>query len=179
MPTVIPNDALKSVLLKTYMYNYKNSSDDVSVVLFEGAPPSKADLIANVDSWHADGWAVFTSGIKTWITDTHGTPELATCTFSDFYYQEHTEFTKVKLSFSRRPELFTPTANGTAGWFMIICNSGNGAFTGGYVRYAAVGTVGALGSGADLELSNPVISTTQELKINDITIDFNIQGVIS
>lgn len=179
MPTVIPNDALKAVLLKNQIFDIDNNFEHITFSFFTGAAPAKADLEAAVDSWHSHGWAQIGPNFLDWIVNTHGSTELLTGQYTNFQYQEHVNFTTVKFGFSRREELFYPSADGTAGWFIIILHNEGNPYNNDTVRFAAVGSVGAIGSGADLELTDTALLTSKAIKLNDISIDFNIQGVIS
>lgn len=179
MPTVIPNRAMKSVLLKNTIVDINNNLEDVTISLFTGTPPTKADLVANVDSWHSNGWAKPSSGFIDWITGTHGSTELVRQRYSNFSYIEHIDFTTVRFCFSRSTDVSTPLADGLVGWFLMLQHDEATSYTGADVRSAAVGTVGLIGSGADMEVTDTNIVTTKPFKFNDIQIDFNIQGVSS
>lgn len=177
MAKAIPNEALKSALMKDGFADVNTRGEDIICSIFTGTMPLKADLIPHLN-YFTDGWVHF-NGVLTHVTTTLGMTELVRCEYNDFTQREHLAATKVRFNLSKRSELFTPNADGVAGWFLLFeQDEGTAYATNRVVRWGVVGTVGLPGSGADLILPDVNITVARPFRLNDITVNPNIQGTI-
>lgn len=177
MGKAIPNEALKSALIKDGMADINNRGEDIIVSFFTGTAPLKSELIPHLQ-YFTDGWVHFNS-VLNHITTTLGETELCRVEYNDFTYREHLEANKIRFNMSKRGDLFTPLADGVAGWFLMFeQDEGTAYATNRVVRWGCVGTVGLPESGADLILADTTFSTSRRFRMNDVTINANIQGTV-
>lgn len=177
MPKIIPNNSFKAALLKTMVYDISNRNEHISFIFMDGTLPTKPDLLSCIESYHEHGWPVLNSTFRTNVEALGGgTNVLMQGTYSNFTYQEHLEPQKVRMFLSKRTERFTPDLAGTAGWFVMGFGPAGAMFTTANYYWLVAGSIGAIGSGADLELTNPVLDPSVPVKLNDITFNYNIIG---
>lgn len=177
MGKVIPNEALKSAMMKDGFADINNRAEDCICSIFTGTMPPKTELLPHLQ-YFTDGWVHFNSVID-YVTNTRGDTELIRAEFNNFAQREHLSATKMRFNFSKRTEIFTPLADGVAGWFLLSEQNEGGAYaTNQVVRWGVVGTVGLPGSGADLIMQDTNIVTSKEFRLNDIVVNPNIQGTL-
>lgn len=180
MPKIIPNNSFKSSLLKTMVADSTNRNDEITFAIMQGSLPSKEDLLGCVDSYHAHGWPYFNASFRTNMEALgSGNTVLLTGSYINFLYQEHLEPEKVRMYFSKRSERFNPDVAGTAGWFFIQYGAAQTMFQNNPSYWAVAGSIGAVGSGADMELSNVELDPSIPFKLSDITLNFSINGRIA
>lgn len=177
MPKIIPNDSFKAALLKTMVYDISNRQDNISFSIMNGPMPSKEDLLSCIANYHTHGWPTFNAAMKTNIEALNGgTQILVSGGLSAFTYQEHLEPEKVRMFFSKRTERFTPDFAGQAGWFILAYGTNTSMFANKTAYWSVAGSIGAYGSGADMELMDVNIDPSVPFKLNDVTLNYNIIG---
>jgi hypothetical protein len=178
MGIAIPNENLKSALLKDGPADRGNLGEDIIISLFTGAMPAKTDMLAAA-RYHSDGWQ-YPDNLLAWMTGPHGSTELLRMEWNDFTFREHLAATKIKFNLSKRSESFDGLADGIAGWFfMMEQDEGTAYASNRLLRWAVVGTVGIAGSGADLIIPDPNILISKKYRGNDVSIKFGITGAIA
>lgn len=168
------NDDFRASALKRFWENYGNSTDSVTVRLFDGTMPTYTELegYANGVTHHADGWMV-TSEFNANMLAGGSYTNLLSLTYTNLTNRRLTTQKQMDFFLSQRAESAFGLADGsTATWFWMFQHvDGN---PDSYSYWHIFGTVGGIESGADLEMTDPVIDTTRSYKLNDITVNFNI-----
>lgn len=174
MQNIEINDDFRAMMLKRYWESYGNTADSVSVILFDGTMPTKEEMDAMVvGTTHVDGW-VYTNYLNTNLANA-GYNQLLNIHFPNMTQRRLVTQTQMEFLFSQREETSFGLDDGkTATWFWMYQHP-DGYPTGSVAYWNVVGTVGAVDSGADMELQDPVISTSRRHKMNDVTIQFDLQ----
>ena len=180
MPKIIPNNSFKASLLKTMVADSTNRNDEITFAIMQGTLPSREDLLSCIGTYHAHGWPYLNAGFRTNMEALgSGNTVLMTGAYTNFLYQEHLEPEKVRMYFSKRSERFNADVAGTAGWFILQYGAATAMFNNSTTYWAVAGTVGAVGSGADLELSDVELDPAVPFKLSDVTLNFSIKGRIA
>ena len=175
MQNIEINDDFKAVMLKRYWECYGNSADSISVVLFDGVPPTQAEMEAMVanTTLHADGW-VYAGQLLTELTNA-GYTQLLNLEYANMTQRRLVTQTQLELLFSQRSETaFGLTDDKTATWFWVYQHPDNNP-TGSVAYWNISGTVGEVDSGADMEIQSTLISTSRRHKMNDVVVRFDLQ----
>lgn len=153
------------------------------IMMFDGTPLSKADFEAALYS------ATSGSGIMEGTTRgqyrvsllkalavAKGGTLRAWCNYTTGTVPVHNGPTKIRFPFSERPDEFTKVVGGTVRYFIVaIVASGTvNPDSTTPAHWVGVGTIGDIGSGADLELLGSSINMANVLKANDMF--FNYTG---
>lgn len=82
---------------------------------------------------------------------------------------------RLRFPLSERTEELTKSAIGNVTFFTmaIVANTVANPTSNSIVYWLGVGTVGAPGSGADMELFGAAIDNTRAVRVNDLVFDFN------
>lgn len=169
------NDDFRAMALKRFWENYGNSTDSVTVRLFDGTIPTYSELegFATGVSYHADGWMNNSDFHANMMAAPAGYTELLTLTYNNLTNRRLTTQTQMDFFLSQRSEsAFGNVSSVTATWFWMYQHADNNPD--GWSYWHIFGSVGAIDSGADLEMTDPVIDTSRSYKLNDITVNFNI-----
>lgn len=175
MALVALNDSMKALLLKDSISDVTDRLEDVVVSLFNGPIPTKADLVANLN-YTTDGWANVNS-ILPYVIDTLGNVELLRAEYNNFGFREQLTPTQMRFNLSKRSETFDGIADGVAQWFIAFEQDETTAYASAAMRWGIIGTVGIEGSGADLELADVNIDSTKRYRLNDLIVNFQVQGI--
>lgn len=175
MQNIEINDDFRAMMLKRYWESYGNAADSVSVILFDGTPPTKEEMdtfVANT-TLHVDGW-LYAGQLLTELTNA-GFNQLLNIEYDNMTQRRLVTQTQMEFLFSQREETSFGLDDGkTATWFWMYQHPDSNP-TGSVAYWNVVGTVGVVDSGADMELQDPVISTSRRHKMNDVTIQFDLQ----
>lgn len=151
------------------------------IMLFDGTPLTKADIEAALYS-ATSGTGIMegstrglyrVSLLKAFATAKGGTMR-AWCNYSTSCIPSHVGPTKIRFPFSERPEEFTKVSGGQVRYFIVAIVSssvvnGDSALP---AYWFGVGTIGAIGSGADLELLDSSVNMANVLKANDMFFNY-------
>ena len=177
MQNIEINDDFRAMLLKRYWESYGNATDSVSVILFDGTPPTQAEMqaLADTTNYHADGW-LYAGQMKDAIANA-GYTELLNIMFNNMNQRRLVTQSQIEFLFSQRDETaFGLTDDKTATWFWMYQHPDNNP-TNNLSYWNVVGTVGAVDSGSDMEIADTLISTSRRHKMNDVVIQFDVQPV--
>lgn len=177
MQNIEINDDFRAMLLKRYWECYGNATDSVSVILFDGTPPTQAEMqaLADTTNYHADGW-LYAGQMKDAIANA-GYTELLNIMFNNMTQRRLVTQSQIEFLFSQRDETaFGLTDDKTATWFWMYQHPDNNP-TSNLAYWNVVGTVGAVDSGSDMEIADTLISTSRRHKMNDVVIQFDVQPV--
>lgn len=177
MPKLDVNDDFRSMCLKRYFANLNNSQDGITVKIFDGTPPTYAEMMAFNDAagYHSDGWTQ-AGNLLTELANA-GFTEVFTIQYNNMTQRRQTTKTSMDFYFSQRSEsaFGTTTLPTTGTWFWAYQHNDNAPTSIAY--WNIMGTVGLVGSGADMELEDNDFVDTRQYKLNDINLNFNINPV--
>lgn len=174
---IVVNDSFRSAALKRYFANLSNTQDSISVKMFNGTMPTYEEIkaIADAGTYHADGW-LNAGPFETGLIGA-GYTKLFDIQYLNMSQRRQTTYTTMDFFFSQRSEsAFGLTDGQTATWFWIYQHNDNAPTSWNF--WNLFGSIGLVDSGADIELIDNVISTTQSYKLNDINLNFNINPVV-
>jgi hypothetical protein len=181
------NDDFRSLLIKSYYGNptsfVSSSIDSICIKMYTGNPPTQAELEqlikdneATLNFNSSEGW-VSAGDIEDLLVDPGrggNYTKLLDINFPNMTQRRQTTKSSVDFYFSQRSESAPGLVDGqTATWFWMYQHLDNPR---SWAYWHVAGTVGAIDSGADMELLDPVLVTNRNYKINDISINFNLQA---
>jgi hypothetical protein len=170
---IVVNDSFRSAALKRFFANLSNSQDSISVKMFDGVMPTYAEVKAFADTAGYSGTGDLNSGQFIAQLEGAGYTNLFDIQYLNMTQRRQTTFTRMDFFFSKRAESSFGLDDGkTATWFWLYQHNDNAPTSWNY--WNLFGTIGLVDSGADIELVDNVISTTQSYKVNDINLNFNI-----
>lgn len=151
------------------------------IMMFDGTPLTKADIEAALYS------ATSGSGIMEGTTRglyrisllkalavAKGGTLRAWCNYTTSTIPAHVGPTKIRFPFSERPEEFTKVSGGLVRYFIVAITAATTVNPDSTTpaQWFGVGTIGAIGSGADLELLDSSINMANVLKANDMFFNY-------
>lgn len=168
MSNIQINDDFRAMMLKQYF----NGNQNIHIMMFDGTMPTDQERQTYVDACriYSGDW-LYAQDLEEQFTTVGNYTKLFELDYNSLSERRMITQTSIDFLLSQRSESAFGLAEGTAGWFWLFQYGTN--FT--YSHWHLMGTVGAIDSGADLELKDPVISTTRSYKLNDLTVDFNLQ----
>lgn len=169
------NDDFRAMSLKRFWENYSNANDSVTVKLFDGTMPTYAELegFAVGVTHHSEGWMTTSQFEDNMLASPSGYTKLLDIQYSNLTNRRLTTQKQMDFFLSQRAESAFGLDDGkTATWFWMYQHVDNNPNSWSY--WHIFGSVGLLDSGADMEMADPVIDTTRSYKLNDITVNFNI-----
>lgn len=151
------------------------------IMMFDGTPLAKADFEAALYS------ATSGSGIMEGTTRgqyrvsllkalaiAKGGTLRAWCNYTTATVPVHAGPTKIRFPFSERPDEFTKVSAGLVRYFIVAIVASNAVNpdSSSAAYWVGVGTVGGIGSNADLELLDSSINMSNVLKANDMFFNY-------
>lgn len=151
------------------------------IMMFDGTPLAKADFEAALYS------ATSGSGIMEGTTRgqyrvsllkalaiAKGGTLRAWCNYTTATVPSHAGPTKIRFPFSERPDEFTKVSAGLVRYFIVAIVASNAVNpdSSSAAYWVGVGTVGGIGSNADLELLDSSINMSNVLKANDMFFNY-------
>lgn len=109
-----------------------------------------------------------------WAT-TQGSTLRAWCNYATTTVAHHIGPTKFRFPLSERPEEFTKVAGGNVNWFVLMTVQSNAInpTSVSQVYWMGIGSIGNVGSDADLVLLNKAVDMDRVLKANDLIFNYS------
>lgn len=179
------NDDFRSMMIKSYFGNptsfVSSSIDAITVKMFNGTPPTQAELEAiiagdpTIAFNSTEGWMDASDFEDALVAS--GFTKLLEINYNSMIQRRQTTKSSVEFFFSQRSESAPALVDGqTATWFWMYQH--NDSSPTGVAYWHVAGTIDVIDSGADMEMLDPILTTTRNYKINDIAINFNLQAAV-
>ena len=146
-----------------------------NIMFFEGVMPTRAEYLAAVNPFRAGG-LLSVKNVVDAMKNHDVSNDLLGYTFTSTTVKpKRLSPDRTSFPFSDSQAALTWKKDGTISFFVLFIgnNVGTDLITANGVKSVVVGTVGDVGSGADIEILGGNITQGQEYRINDVVLQLN------